>query len=83
MKHDRRSPAPGLPPAALRGHPRIVHGNGTATPPTALKLPDIEHQEYGVAKPVEFRWNQLLSFDACVQCGKCEAACPRSRRASR
>ncbi|NIE55667.1 MULTISPECIES: (Fe-S)-binding protein [unclassified Burkholderia] len=51
-------------------------GNGTATPPTALKLPDIEHQEYGVAKPVEFRWNQLLSFDACVQCGKCEAACP-------
>src|SRR3546814_7238516 len=23
-----------------------------------------------------FRWNQLLSFDACVQCGKCEAACP-------
>jgi len=52
-------------------------GNGTATPPTALKLPDIEQkQEYGVAKPVEFRWNQLLSFDACVQCGKCEAACP-------
>ncbi|QCP53366.1 DUF3483 domain-containing protein [Trinickia violacea] len=51
-------------------------GNGSATPPTALKLPDIEHQEYGVAKPVEFRWNQLLSFDACVQCGKCEAACP-------
>ena len=51
-------------------------GNGTATPPTALKVPDIEHHEYGVAKPVEFRWNQLLSFDACVQCGKCEAACP-------
>ncbi|MDR3100340.1 MAG: (Fe-S)-binding protein [Paraburkholderia sp.] len=51
-------------------------GNGAATPPTALKLPDIEQQEYGVAKPVEFRWNQLLSFDACVQCGKCEAACP-------
>lgn len=51
-------------------------GAGEATPPTALKLPDIEQQEYGVAKPVEFRWNQLLSFDACVQCGKCEAACP-------
>ncbi len=29
-----------------------------------------------MGKPVEFRWNQLLSFDACVQCGKCEAACP-------
>ncbi|GLU35829.1 (Fe-S)-binding protein [Trinickia caryophylli] len=49
---------------------------GTATPPTALKPADVEHDEYGVAKPVEFRWNQLLSFDACVQCGKCEAACP-------
>ena len=51
-------------------------GSGDATPPTALKMPDLEHREYGVAKPVEFRWNQLLSFDACVQCGKCEAACP-------
>ncbi|SFQ28598.1 (Fe-S)-binding protein [Ralstonia sp. NFACC01] len=58
------------------GTPEAFTGSGTATPPTALKLPDIEHQEYGVAKPVEFRWNQLLSFDACVQCGKCEAACP-------
>ncbi|PZX21076.1 conserved membrane hypothetical protein [Cupriavidus phytorum] len=56
--------------------PDSYTGSGTATPPTALKLPDIEHKEYGVAKPVEFRWNQLLSFDACVQCGKCEAACP-------
>jgi Fe-S oxidoreductase len=47
-----------------------------ATPPTALKMPVLEQNEYGVATPVEFRWNQLLSFDACVQCGKCEAACP-------
>ncbi|SOZ34800.1 (Fe-S)-binding protein [Cupriavidus neocaledonicus] len=56
--------------------PDSYTGSGTATPPTALRLADIEHKEYGVAKPVEFRWNQLLSFDACVQCGKCEAACP-------
>ncbi|WP_118180208.1 (Fe-S)-binding protein [Paraburkholderia phosphatilytica] len=47
-----------------------------AIPPTALKAPVLEQNEYGVGKPVEFRWNQLLSFDACVQCGKCEAACP-------
>jgi Fe-S oxidoreductase len=47
-----------------------------AIPPTALKTPVLEANEYGVGKPVEFRWNQLLSFDACVQCGKCEAACP-------
>jgi Fe-S oxidoreductase len=31
---------------------------------------------FGVGKPADFTWNQLLSFDACVQCGKCEAACP-------
>jgi N,N-dimethylglycine/sarcosine dehydrogenase ferredoxin subunit len=30
----------------------------------------------GVETPADFRWNQLLSFDACVQCGRCEAACP-------
>lgn len=47
-----------------------------AVPPTALKLPALDAKEYGVGKPIEFRWNQLLSFDACVQCGKCEAACP-------
>jgi Fe-S oxidoreductase len=50
--------------------------NAPYTPPTALKPVAIEREQYGVAKPVEFRWNQLLSFDACVQCGKCEAACP-------
>lgn len=32
--------------------------------------------DMGVAKPADFAWNRLLSFDACVQCGKCEAACP-------
>ncbi|WP_111636734.1 (Fe-S)-binding protein [Marinomonas shanghaiensis] len=31
---------------------------------------------YGVAKPTDFKWNQLLGFDACVQCGRCEAVCP-------
>ena len=32
--------------------------------------------DMGVGKPADFAWNKLLSFDACVQCGKCEAACP-------
>jgi Fe-S oxidoreductase len=67
----------------LAFHPRQERfaGNGDvraadAVPPTALKTPVLDQNEYGVGKPVEFRWNQLLSFDACVQCGKCEAACP-------
>ncbi|TKC81289.1 DUF3483 domain-containing protein [Trinickia terrae] len=56
--------------------PGEARASADATPPTALKLPALDANEYGVGKPVEFRWNQLLSFDACVQCGKCEAACP-------
>jgi len=67
----------------LAFHPRQERfaGDGdvrreAVVPPTALKAPVLEQNEYGVGKPVEFRWNQLLSFDACVQCGKCEAACP-------
>jgi dimethylglycine catabolism B len=43
---------------------------------TALKPLDLQNQEFGINKPSDFQWNQLLGFDACVQCGKCEAACP-------
>jgi len=41
-----------------------------------LRPLDLDAADFGVAKPEDFRWNQLLSFDACVQCGKCEDACP-------
>ncbi|MEW9587064.1 DUF3483 domain-containing protein, partial [Paraburkholderia sp. DGU8] len=51
-------------------------GERNSVPPAALKTPLLDAQDYGAGKPVEFRWNQLLGFDACVQCGKCEAACP-------
>lgn len=62
----------------LAFHPRPERFKQTVggTPTTALKALKLEQGELGVGKPVEFRWNQLLSFDACVQCGKCEAACP-------
>ena len=45
---------------------------------TGLKPLDLEDPStpLGVEKPKDFTWNQLLGFDACVQCGKCEAACP-------
>ncbi|WP_028293810.1 (Fe-S)-binding protein [Oceanobacter kriegii] len=46
---------------------------------TGLKLLDLDiskGQTLGVAKPADFKWNQLLGFDACVQCGRCEAMCP-------
>ncbi|SDN09922.1 (Fe-S)-binding protein [Polaromonas sp. JS666] len=43
---------------------------------TALKPLRLSADDMGVGKPADFAWNKLLSFDACVQCGKCEAACP-------
>ncbi|MEN0108755.1 MAG: dimethylglycine demethylation protein DgcB [Pseudomonas sp.] len=45
---------------------------------TGLKALDLNNPDapLGVEKPTDFTWNQLLGFDACVQCGKCEAACP-------
>ncbi len=43
---------------------------------TGLKALDLNGQKLGVEKPKDFKWNQLLGFDACVQCGKCEAMCP-------
>ncbi|MCG6656926.1 (Fe-S)-binding protein [Halomonas campisalis] len=45
---------------------------------TGLKALDLEDEAapLGVEKPADFTWNQLLGFDACVQCGRCEAVCP-------
>ncbi|WP_167146699.1 dimethylglycine demethylation protein DgcB [Pseudomonas sp. OTU750018] len=48
---------------------------GRSTGLKALNLDDSK-APLGVEKPTDFTWNQLLGFDACVQCGKCEAACP-------
>ncbi len=58
----------------LAFHPRPERFKNVRS--TALKPLALDHGDYGVAKPADFRWNQLLGFDACVQCGKCEAACP-------
>ncbi|MGQ7245926.1 (Fe-S)-binding protein [Halomonas sp. V046] len=49
---------------------------------TALKALDLDLDagvgapSLGVATPEDFTWNQRLGFDACVQCGRCEAVCP-------
>lgn len=39
-------------------------------------LKPLEEGESGVRSSADFSWNQLLNFDACVECGRCEAACP-------
>ncbi|MER0239692.1 DUF3483 domain-containing protein [Fulvimarina sp. MAC8] len=43
---------------------------------TGLKPIDLEGDKLGREDPSDFAWNRLLSFDACIQCGRCEAACP-------
>jgi Fe-S oxidoreductase len=58
----------------LAFHPRQERFAGKRS--TALRLLDLRKGDFGVAKPADFSWNRLLQFDACVQCGKCEAACP-------
>jgi Fe-S oxidoreductase/nitrate reductase gamma subunit len=41
------------------------------------KIEDIENTEQlGVNKMLEFTPQQLLSFDACLKCGRCHEACP-------
>lgn len=41
------------------------------------KIENIDQAEVlGVGKISEFTSQQLLSFDACVNCGRCEEACP-------
>lgn len=44
---------------------------------TLEKIEDIEETEMlGVGQITEFTKVQLLSFDACVRCGRCEEVCP-------
>ncbi|WP_110655566.1 (Fe-S)-binding protein [Salinicola halimionae] len=43
---------------------------------TALFPLDLNAEKLGVEKPADFQWEQLLGFDACVQCGRCQAVCP-------
>jgi dimethylglycine catabolism B len=42
----------------------------------ALRPLTLDAPQLGVKFATDFGWNQLLGFDACVQCGRCEAACP-------
>lgn len=33
-------------------------------------------ESFGVAKPQEFKWKQLLDGFTCVECGRCQEVCP-------
>jgi dimethylglycine catabolism B len=55
---------------------RFGGGRSTGLKPINLFYDASAQTTFGVAKPKDFKWNQLLGFDACVQCGRCEAMCP-------
>ena len=43
----------------------------------ALPHLDIEHSEvFGVSQAIDFTWKDLLDAFACVECGRCQDACP-------
>lgn len=60
--------------AHLVVHPRA--GRFDDERETALRPLDLEAPRLGVATPADFAWNRLAGFDACIQCGRCEIACP-------
>ncbi len=58
----------------LVAHPRP--GRFEGRPDTALQPLDLDAPRLGAEMPADFTWNRLLSYDACVSCGRCEIACP-------
>jgi Fe-S oxidoreductase len=59
----------------LAFHPRPARFTGEKRD-TALQPLDLAAGKLGAETPVDFAWNRLLAFDACVQCGRCEQVCP-------
>ncbi len=59
----------------LAFHPRPARF-GPAKRDVGLVPLDLDAPKLGVETPRDFPWNRLLGFDACVQCGRCEVACP-------
>jgi len=59
----------------LAAHPRPARFAGAAASGLA-PAPLDDATALGVAAIEDFAWNRLLGFDACIQCGRCEEACP-------
>ncbi|MQT14231.1 DUF3483 domain-containing protein [Segnochrobactrum spirostomi] len=55
-------------------HPRQARFAGKRD--TALIPLDLDAPKLGTEQLGDLSWNRLASYDACIQCGRCEAACP-------
>lgn len=58
----------------LVAHPRPSRFQGRND--TALEALDLDRAKLGAETSADLSWNRLLSYDACIQCGRCETACP-------
>jgi Fe-S oxidoreductase len=56
-------------------HPRPARF-GAARPVADLLPLDLNRPRLGAGAIADFAWNRLVGFDACIQCGRCESACP-------
>ncbi|MBZ9775029.1 DUF3483 domain-containing protein [Mesorhizobium sp. CO1-1-8] len=61
--------------AHLAFHPRPDRF-GASKPSSALRTIDLDAPVLGAPTVGSFSWNRLAGFDSCVQCGRCETACP-------
>jgi len=55
--------------------PLNIFFNSCATT-SKMAVIDLNTQRYGVNQLKDFNWNELLSFDACTECGRCQSVCP-------
>lgn len=60
----------------LAFHPRPTRFDAPGPDAALLPLALDASGRLGVQTPTDMPWNRLLSFDACVECGRCEEACP-------
>lgn len=60
----------------LVAHPRPGRFHHSQARDSGVSPLNLDTPKLGVERPADFAWNQLLGFDACVQCGRCETACP-------
>jgi Fe-S oxidoreductase len=56
-------------------HPRPSRF-GAVRPVADLVPLDLNRPRLGAGAIADFTWNRLVGFDACIQCGRCESACP-------
>ncbi len=60
----------------LVAHPRPERFRNAKARDTGARPLSLDAAMLGAERPIDFAWNRLLGFEACVQCGRCETACP-------